>query len=142
MNAEELKDCVRAALTSAMPKYAIQIEELDGQAGDLGVAVFDVEPEMVKWVRETILDLDAELCIATEFALTPLVRDVETTRKFYPQFMTPWTIEVDRGQSAQCESIPAAAPDSLLVIADGAWTPSVAVEVCAMAANEDLALAA
>jgi hypothetical protein len=78
-------------LSASFPFVTIQIERVEDDPLDLGVSVFGVEKNAVKWVKNKILDLDEELCSNTEFVITPLVRDRETTRKYYPQFLSPWT---------------------------------------------------
>lgn len=145
MNIDELKLHVRAVLSSALPSLTIKIEQLADQTGDLGVSVFGVEKNMVKWVREIILDLDTELCSQTDFALTPLVRDIETTRKYYPQFLSAWTSQIDRGQCGQAEAVVSSQTDILVDLEEidqTAWVLSSTVDFCASAAQEELALAA
>jgi len=145
MNIEELKMHVRVVLTASLPSVTIQIAPLSENDGDLGVSIFGVERRAVRWVKDIILDLDAELCSGTQFALTPLVRDLETTRKFYPQFLTPWTVEVDLGQACLAEP---KTNDQFASLADfveneaAEWVPVVTPEFYAMASNEELALAA
>ena len=142
---EELKKHVRAVLCAAFPAHNIQIAQLGENSGDLGISVFGVERNAVRWVKDTILSLDAELCAHTEFALTPLVRDVEVTRKYYPQFLSAWTAEMDRGQHCLSEPLVAAPTANLGDFSErdsAAWTPAVSASLCAWAANEELALAA
>lgn len=87
MTIEQLKTRVSAELRAVIPNAVIQINPLSKNAGDLGVSVFAVEHGDVRTVKDIILNLDGELCIGTEFSLTPMVRDMDTTRKYYPQFL-------------------------------------------------------
>src|SRR5438270_7870908 len=87
---EELQEQVRSLLGAAFPKFAITFEAIEDDPFHVGVNVFGVERDLVKWVEERVLDLGTKLCENTEFLLTPLVRDLDTTQRFYPQFLSPW----------------------------------------------------
>jgi hypothetical protein len=90
MTIEELKVRVRGLLAAAFPWVTIQFEKISDDPFHVGVGVFGVERQLVKWVEERILDIDAKICADTEFALTPLVRDEATTQKYYPDLMSAW----------------------------------------------------
>lgn len=87
MTIEQLKTRVSVAIRAVTPNAVIQISPLSENDGDLGVSVFAVEHGNVRTVKDIILNLDGELCVGTEFSLTPMVRDMATTRKHYPQFL-------------------------------------------------------
>jgi len=143
MNVEELKQCVRAALATAFPSYTVQIAAVAENPGDLAVSVFGVDRDAVHWVKDKILDLDEELCVGTKFALTPLVRDLTTTRKFYPQHISPWTVV---NKLKQTETI-AINDCEIFVLQEDVhaavdWVSARSTDECLSAANEELALAA
>jgi len=93
MTLEALKTIVRTMLSGAFPCVTIQFDQIGDNPLHLGVSVYGVEPNAVRWLKDKILALDYDLCAGTDFALTPLVRDKETTAKFYPQFTSPWQAE-------------------------------------------------
>jgi hypothetical protein len=95
----------------------------------LGVSVFGVESSQVKAVRNLILAYDLKFCAGRGMALTPLVRSLETTRKFYPALMPQAAVSVEYWEQFQVEEYAMA----------GIWLmPSTPC----MAGNEELALAA
>jgi hypothetical protein len=141
MNAEELKDLVRLMLTWAFPRVTIQFEQINDDPFHIGVGVYSVDPSAVRWVEDKILDIDAEICTGTEFAITPLVRDEATTLKYYPEFCSAWK-EIHREKASAAvgplDACPEFSPPGSVEV--GPWTPRSHAVVWAQ--NEELALAA
>lgn len=144
MTIDELKNFVGTMLNAAFPKVTIQFERIGDDPFHLGVSVYGVEANAVKWVKDRILDIDEKLCADTDFAITPLVRDEATTEKFYPQFVSPWKLV-----QAQSNLVLAAAESYQVVKlveqldsvqSDTRW--EAPASICSCAANEELALAA
>jgi hypothetical protein len=86
MDISELKAHVSHKIQTAFPTAHVRISQLSEDPGDLGVSVFNVAKDQVRAAKDLILDLDEELCLKQNWALIPMVRDVETTVRFYPQF--------------------------------------------------------
>lgn len=96
-------------------------------------------------MKDIILDLDEELCSGTKFVITPLVRDKETTRKFYPQFLSPWTARPDIGELYQPKLLVESQSGNDFVNFEPSnipWESEGHSENYGNAANEQLALAA
>src|SRR5690349_16179993 len=91
---EEMKRELKAILTASFPLYSVVFEHAGEDVDLIGVGVYGVKKEFINWVEERIIDLDEKLCSDTGLMLVPLVRDEETTEKFYPQFIKPWTQRV------------------------------------------------
>ena len=75
---------VTEIVQSKVPATLVQVHV--GGTGFLEVSVYRVPPTEVRAVKDLILELDTQLCVGTEKAVTPLVRDIETTNRYYPQF--------------------------------------------------------
>jgi hypothetical protein len=88
MTPETLKLQVKAILTETFPGYHIQLDQLSENPGDLGVSVYGVVPQVMRRVKDKILDLDEEFCTNTTYCLVPLVRNLETTQRYYPQYLS------------------------------------------------------
>jgi hypothetical protein len=142
MTVNELKSRVRSELSAAYPTVTIQIEQLGDDPCDLGVSVFGVEHKVVKWVKDRILDLDEELCCNTEFVLTPLVRNKETTQKYYPQFLSPWTAQVEVAGGLPSKISMVNQTETLILISEKSDSKWVYPKTYANVTNEELALAA
>jgi hypothetical protein len=145
MTIEELKSHVRFMLSAALPFATVQIEPVGDDPRDLVVSVFGVAPNAVKWARDLILDVDEAFCSNTAFVITPLVRDKETTRKFYPQFLSPWTARVDLGELYQPKLLVESQTEYAFAISEPSnapWESAGHSENYGDAANEELALAA
>ncbi len=145
MTIEELKTCVRTVLSASFPTVTIHIDRIAEDPLDLGVSVFGVDKNAVKWVKDMILDLDEDLCANTEFVLTPLVRDSEITRKFYPQFLSPWTALADIGEFYQPRLLVEPQSENIVFISESlnaAWEPAEHSAIYAYASTIELALAA
>ena len=132
MTAEELKDKVRGSVSKESPDVTVLFEELFDDKNHLGVCVYGVEKENVATVTDLVLDLDWDLCAGTGFALTPLVRDVETTKTFYSHLVPkPHQSLVGNEYPLVCE-MSASKGGAAWEIQEGSQ----------FAANEELALAA
>jgi hypothetical protein len=146
MRIDELKEYVRTMLNAAFPTVTIRFEKIGDDPFHIGVGVYGVESQAVRWVKDKILDIDEKLCANTDFAITPLVRDEATTEKHYPELMSPWKPWVGvTGEAILIQS-------QVSIGACEIWTDAVVggfaaqweypESVCAEAANEELALAA
>jgi hypothetical protein len=144
MTAEELKTYVRTMLNAAFPTVTIQFERISDDPFHIGVAVYGVESNAVKWVKGKILDIDEKLCSDTEFVITPLVRDEATTEKFYPEFISPWkAFHSSVYVSLSCQvQVRTEAGDLEGVLRESAEKWEHSESVSASAANQELALAA
>jgi hypothetical protein len=144
MNLDELKQYVRTMLNAAFPKVTIQFERIGDDPFHIGVAVYGVEANAVKWVKGKILDIDEKLCADTEFAITPLVRDEATTEKYYPELVSPWKHFHAPTGVALLRHLQAGivAGDLEGVLKESAAQWEHQASVSASAANQELALAA
>jgi hypothetical protein len=145
MNIEELKAYVRAMLNAAFPKVTIQFERVSDDLFHIGVGVYGVEPNATKWVEDRILDIDEKLCTNTDFALTPLVRDEATTKKYYPEFASPWKVLPTSRRfvgSYQLQTAIEAGAFVDVVLQENEMEWKYPDPVSASAANQELALAA
>lgn len=138
---EELKERVCGALRAELPNITVKISQLSENMGDLGVSVYGVERKQVRLAKDIILNLDGELCGENAVSLTPMVRDMETTRQHYPQFLPSWTSEMVPGTCGTADLIPVALVESIEVN-QSEWVEADASILYAGAANEELALAA
>jgi hypothetical protein len=138
----DLQNYVRTMLNAAFPTATIQFDRISEDPFHIGVSVYGVEANAVKWVKEKILDIDEKLCADSEFAITPLVRDEATTEKFYPQFASPWKW-LPAGTSHAVPACASVAMESLQNMLNGSSTKwEIAEPLCSNAGNEELALAA
>ena len=144
MTAEELKTYVRTMLNAAFPTVTIQFERISDDPFHVGVAVYGVESNAIKWVKNKILDIDEKLCVNTEFAITPLVRNEATTEKYYPEFVSPWKSfhAPVGGALLRHFQVGIEAGDLEDVLRESAEKWEHQKPVCASAANQELALAA
>ena len=141
MKIGEIKNCIKLVLNAEFPAVTVRFESVCDDEFHIGVSVYGVEAAVVKKVKERILDLDEDLCSGTEFAITPLVRDLDTTAKYYPDYLFPWT-SVQSSCAIYSEA-------DVLVVSDlkldmnfeAVWAFS-SEPFCSSAQNEELALAA
>ena len=142
MTIEELKTFVRTMLNAAFPTVTIQFERIGDNPCHIGVAVYGVESNATKWVKDKILDIDEKLCTDTDFVITPLVRDEETTEKYYPNFISPWKVchAPKVAVIAHQARVEIEAVRNPLVESESKW--AYPDSVSASAANQELALAA
>jgi len=91
---ESLLTAVLAGLRARLSRYKIVFEAIEDDEGAIGVGVFNVETDRVRWVRQAIHELDGQLLVGTEFCLIPMVRDQAVTREFYPEHAEAW-INID-----------------------------------------------
>lgn len=94
MNTEKIQAKVRSALAVSFPNSTLVFDANPGGFNDIGVGVYGVSREDVRQVEDMILDLDWELCAGNGCVLTPRVRDMETTRRFYPHLLPRWKVAV------------------------------------------------
>jgi len=87
MTIEEIKLKITSTIKESFPKVVVVISTFDCPS-DVIVSVFSVEPNDVRAVKDLILNLDAEVCTISEFCITPLVRNMEITEKYYPQYLS------------------------------------------------------
>jgi hypothetical protein len=84
---ENIENAVRERFSARFPALHPHFATSQDDESVIGVSVFGVDPSEVRAVRDFILDLDAELAVGEGFVLTPMVRNLEVTRKFYPQHL-------------------------------------------------------
>ena len=147
MNVEELKTYVRTMLNSAFPTVTVHFERISDDPFHIGVAVYGVESNAVKWVKDKILDIDEKLCANTDFVITPLVRDEAATAKYYPHLMSAWQACDAPKKVAFFHHV---LTDVEVEVLENVWLESSVKwefasppsPVCANAANQELALSA
>lgn len=131
-------------LNAAFPTVTIQFERVGDDPFHIGVAVFGVESNAIKWVKDKILDIDEKICANSEFAITPLVRDEATTEKYYHELMSPWNVCHTPKGVAFSRQFQTGIDVGALVLQEsssvGKW--EYPEPVSASAANQELALAA
>ena len=138
MTIDDLKKHVGTMLTAAFPTVTIHFDRIGDDPFHIGVSVYGVDANAVKWVKSKILEIDEKLCANTDFAITPLVRDVATTEKYYPQFVSPWKsvavfVPNSGSMDAECMQIDLSLNFEMRLEAE---------PICPIATNEELALAA
>jgi len=87
---EILKNQTRDILTAWFPSCHVQFETLGEDPNVIGVGVYGVPKPLVKWVKKKIHELDGRFFADAGYVLLPLVRDWETTCKFYPHLVRQW----------------------------------------------------
>ncbi len=131
-------------LNGAFPTVTIQFERIGDDPFHVGVAVYGVESNAIKWVKDKILDIDEKICANSEFAITPLVRDEATTEKFYPEFASAWKASDAPGYVtfSRRAVLGIRAADLEVVLSENLSKWEYPESDCANAANQELALAA
>ena len=83
-------DAVKADLMCRLDRYTIAWETIPGEPYLIGVGVFGVPREESGWVRQVIAETEERFLPDGELGLIPLIRDLKTTTKHYPQHMRTW----------------------------------------------------
>lgn len=83
-----IKRLARLYLTAKFPHYPVRFESVDDDPDTIGVGVFGVDRSARMTVRRCIFDLDATLAAPKGLIFIPMVRDLETTMRHYPDMIT------------------------------------------------------
>jgi len=87
----EIQNKLRTIFVRAFQRYTIHIEAIPDEPELIGIAIYNVESDQVKWVRERIYDINDELYPESEIGFIPLVRDKITTKEYYPEYVESWS---------------------------------------------------
>lgn len=136
MNFENVKQVVLNKVDDFCLGLIVLFSNFSAEGSHVTVSVFGVPKSKVRELRELLLDLDNLFCAGKGLALTPLIRDIETTERFYPQYAADhsWI-----GFGRPCLEDWKSQPEhpSLFAV-----TPEMCPGKALQAANEELALAA
>ena len=86
---DEIKTAVRNALAGAFPQCLVRFESAGDDPTLIGVGVYGVDKKLVGWVERKIMEVGDPLLGNSDLVLIPLVRDEETTAKYYPHLLSP-----------------------------------------------------
>ena len=84
MTTAELAALIRRTVADICPCAVVEIVADRDAAKDLSVNIYSVPRELVRTVKDAVLELNLTAFDPGLFIVTPIVRDEETTRKFYP----------------------------------------------------------
>ena len=87
---QEIWTMVLRALNHSFPTCVVRRESAGEDSALIGVGVYGVSPQLIEAVERRIAHLDQTLCVGSDYALIPLVRDIETTKRFYPEHCSAW----------------------------------------------------
>ena len=147
MKIEHYKGLVIDRFRERFPEYKIQLNSLEGDVRHLGLSVFGVEKHKFSDVQDLILDIDCEFGVGNGFAVTPLVKSLEVTQKYYPEFLPAQAIAgLEKLEEIESDTITGGLQRSSNIYQlTNEWNrlPSQSFENSfSRAANEELALAA
>jgi len=77
------KKAMLSIFEAAFPLYYVRLESTN-ETPTLGVGVFNVPKDRVRAVNHRICELSEKF--EDDYELLPMVRDIETTKEYYPQF--------------------------------------------------------
>jgi hypothetical protein len=84
---EDITNAVRDTIRRAFSAYPVDIQTSPEEETTLWVQVFAVRAEDVRAVKDMILQLQDEVIDAEcGILLLPMVKNIEVTKKYYPQF--------------------------------------------------------
>lgn len=86
---EEIRQLVAAGVTRVFPGYPVAIHESPEDSATLWVQVFGVPSDTVRAVKNAIHVLQQELPADADVLLLPMVKNLEITRQYYPQYLPP-----------------------------------------------------
>jgi hypothetical protein len=92
-NLESVKDGLREALKKRFPAYPVVIQTAPDGDDTLWVRVFCVASEHADEIRQIIQDAEARLPGEYFVMLLPMIKSMETTKKYYPEFLPSEMIE-------------------------------------------------
>lgn len=84
-----LFDEAKRLILSDFPNCVVNREHIAGEPHLLGVAVFNATPGQEAAIEKRIADLEEQLCSDSRITFIPLVRNSETTAKYYTQYCSP-----------------------------------------------------
>lgn len=147
MTLEHFKGLVTNRFKERFPRFKTHLECLEGDSQHLGLSVFGVEKGMLSEVQELILDIDCELGISNGFVVTPLVKSLEVTLKYYPDFLPTQAVDAleELGESESAAVTNELQRSSSIYQLTSEWKrmPPHSFETSfSRAANDELALAA
>lgn len=97
---QAVSENVTSALTLKYRGYVVNCEQIIDDPGMIEVAVFDVPSSEIKSIESYISKLENEICHSGKYCepgsifLIPMVRDIDTTKKYYSQHCKQSTIEM------------------------------------------------
>lgn len=86
MNTNNIIEFIANKVTAAYHAYPVVVEESPEDTETLCVQVFAVPPPRVREVKNFIHDLQDEFGDALGVVLLPMVKNLEVTRNYYPQY--------------------------------------------------------
>jgi hypothetical protein len=86
---DEIKTAVRDVLAGTFPQCLVQFEPAGDDPTLIGVGVYGVDKQLVGWVETKIMEVGDRLLGNSDLVLIPLVRDEETTARYYPHLLPP-----------------------------------------------------
>lgn len=86
MSENIIANMIENAIRYKYPQYPVKVQESPEDSESFWVQVYSVPIELVKEIKIFIFDLNDT--IFDNFSLLPMVKNIETTREHYPQFLT------------------------------------------------------
>jgi len=83
----EMIDTLQKTAQNRFPEYPVQVRPSMDEAETLCVYMFCVDPQRVDEVDDAIFALQAELCPGEEYLFLPMIKTLEVTRQYYPEFI-------------------------------------------------------
>jgi len=83
----EMIDTLQKTAQSRFPEYPVQVRPSMDEAETLCVYVFCVDPKRVDVVDDAIFALQEKLCPGEEYLFLPMIKTLEVTRQYYPEFL-------------------------------------------------------
>lgn len=95
----DITEMIRTKLKEAGHDYPTEVSFSADDEKTLCINIFSVPESKVIRMEDMIFDIQDELGIESEYLLLPMVRDIETTRKHYAQYIVECSIipdDIDR----------------------------------------------
>lgn len=83
----EIRDKIIAVIEKAYPQYPVEIEAPMEDDQTVDIRVFAVPQDQVKSVKDFIYDLQREIVGGYNFVLLAMVKNIDVTREYYPEYM-------------------------------------------------------
>jgi hypothetical protein len=139
MSIDTIKVQAQSILQSKFPGFIVRLEHIEDDDAIIGIGVFRVPEKMVGLVENTVNELEETLCRGANVSLVAMVRDEETTAKYYSHLLCGGTFQSLVLSDANLKSINVNIDHNQLMVEIQRPDYTGYAEI---AANQELALAA